>query len=263
MSKVSLVTKALDFVAENSTTLLTIGAIGGVVATAVTSWVAAKKTNDIRECLGDEASKSEVAKKAWPYYVAPVIFTGLTIASIVTLNIEHDKKYAALLGAYTLAKADKEKLGQKLKEVVGEEKADQIKESLGIKTEEETDQKQLPKVIDDPYHKEWIIDDVTGVRIYTSQVAVESASNCVNQMIAEEQNQSLVDFYDYLGISDDMCPGVANNIKFGIGERIPTMKIEWGSKYDDNEMKTYKSFTYDFNIVDSGSGYDDRIPWDR
>ena len=263
MSKISLVTKVFDFVAENSTTLLTVGAVAGVVTTAVTSWYAAKKTKDIKEELDDDVKKSEIAKRAWPYYVAPVLIGGLTIASIITLNIEHDKKYAALLGAYTIAKADKEKISKKLKEVVGEEKADQIKESLGIKTEEKTDQKQLPKIVDDPYHKEWIIDDVTGLRIYTSQVAVESASNCFNQMIAEEQNQSLVDFYDYLGISDDMCPGVANNIKFGIGERIPTLKIEWGSKYDQNEMKTYKSFTYDFNIVDSGSGYDDRIPWGR
>lgn len=250
-----IVTKTMDFLAENSTTLLTVAAVSGVAGTGVTAWYAAKKTSDIRLELGEDATKGEVAKKAWKYYIPPTLLGGLTIASIITLNIEHDKKYAALLGAYTIAKADKEKLGNKLKDLVGEEKAKEIKETLGIKEEE----RKRPEIIDDPYHKEWIIDDITGVRIFTSQVAVESASNCMNQMIAEDSSQTLVDFYEYLGVTDDMCPGIANNIKFGIGERVTTMKLEWGSKYDANEMKTYKSFTYDFNTVDTGRY--DQAPW--
>lgn len=266
MSKVSLVTKVFDFVAENSTTLLTVGAVAGVVTTAVTSWYAAKKTKDIKEELDDDAKKSEIAKRAWPYYVAPVLVGGLTIASIITLNIEHDKKYAALLGAYTIAKADKEKISKKLKEVVGEEKADQIKESLGIKTEEEKTEevKKLPYVVDeDPHHKHWFIDKETGVRVYASRASIATAADMVNQMIIEEESQTLCDFYDYLGLSQELVPSVCNNIKFGIGENIRSMKIEFTSVYDEMEMKTYDAFTYDFNIVDSGSRYDDRIPWGR
>lgn len=261
MSKVGFLTKAIDFIAENSTTLLTVGAVAGVVASSVTSWYAAKKSKDIKENLGSEATTGAVIKKAWPYYVAPVVIGGLTIASIITLNIEHDKKYAALLGAYTIAKADKEKLGNKVKELVGAEKADQIKESLGIKKEDsKEDTKDIQKTeVVDPYQRTWFIDDITGVRIFTSRVALKSAESCLNQMVAEETNQSLVDFYDYLGVTDDMCPGIANNIKFGIGERVPTMKIEFISKYDPNEMKTYDSFTYDFNTIDTGRY--DQAPW--
>ena len=254
----SVVTKVMDFVAENSTTLLTVGAVAGVVGTGVTSWYAAKKTKDIRLDLGDDATKGQVAKKAWPYYVAPVVLGGLTIASVIALNYEHDKKYAALLGAYTIAKADKEKLGNKVKELVGEENAKKIKESLGVKDDEGT--KDIPKTeVVDPYQRMWFIDDITGVRIFTSRVALKSAESCLNQMVAEETSQTLVDFYEYLGVTDDMCPGIANNIKFGIGERVPTMKIEFISKYDPNEMKVYDSFTYDFNTIDTGRY--DQAPW--
>lgn len=258
MNKVGILTRVLNFVEENSTTVLTVGAVVGVVATAVTSWYAAKKTKEIRQELGKDASKAAVAKKAWPYYVAPVILGGLTIAGIILLNIEHNKKYAALLGAYTLVKADKEKLGNKVKQLVGEEKANQIKESLGIKTEEtEVIKEAETKVIEganelpvgDPYKKEMIIDGETGMRIYTSKVAVVSSAGMVNQMIAEDPDgtQTVENFYGYLGVSDDETPNIAQSMTFGIGERISGMNITWGA-ITDKELRTYPAFYYDYNL---------------
>lgn len=254
MSKVSVVSKLVEFVADNSTTLLTVGAISGVVATGVTSWYAAKKTEKIKVDLGEDASKSEVFKEAWPYYVAPVVLGILTIASVAMLNIEHDKKYAALLGAYTIAKADKEKLNKKVKELVGEEKANQIKESLGIKEEASDieDYKMIngSNVISgDPYKKEWIVDAETGVRIFTSKVAVVSAADMLNRMLVEspDEGQTIADFYDYLGLGEDDIPDIAQQMCFGIGKRVPSMRLDWGSK-TDKELYTIPCFTYDFNL---------------
>lgn len=266
MSKVSFVTKVFDFVAENSTTLLTVGAVAGVVTTAVTSWYAAKKTKDIKEELDDDVKKSEIAKKAWPYYVAPVLIGGLTIASIITLNIEHDKKYAALLGAYTIAKADKEKLGNKVKELVGKENAKKIKESLGVKDEDPVEETKLivgsNELPGDPYKMEWIIDGETGMRIYTSKVAVVSSAGMVNQMIAEDpdSNQTVENFYGYLGVPDDETPNIAQSMKFGIGERISGMNITWGA-ITDKELRTYPAFYYDYNLDRSCDWGSNRRDW--
>lgn len=264
MNKVGILTRVLNFVEENSTTVLTVGAVVGVVATAVTSWYAAKKTKEIRQELGKDASKAAVAKKAWPYYVAPVILGCLTIAGIILLNIEHNKKYAALLGAYTLVKADKEKLGNKVKQLVGEEKANQIKESLGIKTEDtEATKEAETKVIEganelpgDPYKKEWIIDGETGMRFYTSKVAVVSSAGMVNQIIAEDPdgNQTVENFYGYLGVPEDETPNIAQSMTFGIGERICAMNITWGA-ITDKELRTYPAFYYDYNL-DRSCDYD-------
>lgn len=253
MSKVGFLTKAINFIAENSTTLLTVGAVTGVVASSVTSWYAAKKTKDIKERLGSDSSFGDVAKESWPYYVAPVIIGGLTIASIITLNIEHDKKYAALLGAYTIAKADKEKLGNKVKELVGEENAKKIKESLGVKEEDPVEESKLVvgsnELPGDPYKKEWIIDGETGMRIYTSKVAVVSSAGMVNQMIAEypDGNQTVENFYGYLGVSDDETPNIAQSMTFSIGERVSGMNLTWGA-ITDKELRTYPAFYYDYNL---------------
>lgn len=244
---------AMDFVAENSTTLLTVGAVAGVVGTGVTSWYAAKKTKDIRDILGPDASNMDVAKKAWPYYVAPLVLGGLTIASIIALNYEHDKKYAALLGAYTIAKADKEKLGNKVKELVGEENAKKIKESLGVKDEDPVEETKLVvgsnELPGDPYKKEWIVDGETGMRIYTSKVAIVNAANMVNQMVAEEVDggQTVEDFYNYLGVTEAEMPNIAQSMSFKIGDRIGSMHIEWGG-ITDKDFNTMPVFNYDYNL---------------
>ena len=251
-----LIVKIVDFVAENSTTILTVGAVIGVVGTGVTSWYAAKKTKEIREELeeekgeDEEVTKAEVAKEAWPYYVAPVTLGALTITCIIVLNIEHDKKYAALLGAYTIAKTDKEKLSKKVNELVGEEKADQIKESLGIKKdipEEEVD--YTVEESKDPSKKEWFIDTETGVRFWASEHDIDVAANYIGDMVSGDGTPSLVDFYECLGVTDDMCPDVAQNIIWGIDQNVRVMKPKYGSVYDPVERKAYRSIMYAHNFV--------------
>ena len=255
MGKIGLITKTLDFVAENSTTLLTFAAVGGVVGTAITSWYAAKKTLDIRKELEfkseEPVTNTEVAKKAWPYYVTPVVLGSLTIASVVVLNIEHDKKYAALLGAYTLAKTDKEKLGEKVKELVGADKAKEIKNSLGIKDDKD-DTKKIPSTkdaADDPYKNEWIMDGETGMRIFTNKIAIITAADMVNQMIAEDpdSSQSVEDFYNYLGIPENELPNVAGSMTFKLGDRVGSMKVEFGG-ITDKGLNTIPVFNYDYNL---------------
>lgn len=253
MSKVGFLTKVINFIAENSTTLLTVGAVTGVVASSVTSWYAAKKTKDIKERLGSDSSFGDVAKESWPYYVAPVIIGGLTIASIITLNIEHDKKYAALLGAYTIAKTDKEKLGNKVKELVGEENTKKIEESLGVKDENPVEETKLVvgsnELPGDPYKKEWIVDGETGMRIYTSKVAIVNATNMVNQMVAEniDEGQTVEDFYNYLGVTELEMPNIAQSMSFKVGERIGSMHIEWCG-ITDKDYNTMPVFNYDYNL---------------
>ncbi len=248
--KVGIVTKVMDFVAENSTTLLTMAAVGGVVTTGVTSWYAAKKTKDIRYDLGEDATKGEVAKKAWPYYIAPVTICGLTIASIITLNIEHDKKYAALLGAYTLAKTDKEKLGEKVKELVGQEKADQIKESLGIKQEEGDDEPNYDIEDKGTDEKTWWIDTITGVRFWASENDIYVAAAFMADMVTGEEHPSLVDFYGCFNINDDMCPECASAYQFGLDKRVQTLKPKMTSVYSEVEHKAYRAIMYDHNCGD-------------
>lgn len=260
MSKIlGLLAKATEFLAKNSTTILTGSTILGVGGAAITSWYAAKKTCDIRKELGEGATKTEVVKRAWPYYVAPTIFVGLTIGSVILLNAKHNERYSALLGLYAASKADKEKLGKKVKELVGDEKANQIKESLGIKTDEEKKDILTAKdyklvngsnVIEgDPHKQEWIIDGETGMRIYTSKIAVLSAADMTNQMIAQEcdNGQTVEDFYNYLGVTDGEMPNLAQSMNFKIGERVACMKIEWGS-ITDKELHTYPCFNYDYNL---------------
>lgn len=256
-----LLSKAVDFVAEHSTTILTVGAVVGVVGTAVTSWYAAKKTKEIKEDIeeekGEEPTKSEVMKEAWPYYVAPITLGTLTIVSIIALNAEHDKKYAALLGAYTLAKADKEKADKKLKEMVGKEKADQIKESLGIKKDIPDDADAdliVPKDDKKSYEKEWWVDTETGVRFWASEHDIDVATVYMSEMVSGEEEPTLVDFYECLGVTNDMCPDVAQSIVFGIGRSIPTIKPKKTSVYDGVEHKAYRAIMYRYNM---SSRYED------
>lgn len=104
-------------------------AIGGIVLTAVTTaWGTAKAVRKIDEVKPE--TKKEAAKLVWKYYIPAGLSVGLTIISDVCFYRIGLKEIAVLTSSVTYLTANRDKLEKKLKEAVGEEKFNEVKEQV-------------------------------------------------------------------------------------------------------------------------------------
>lgn len=104
-------------------------AIGGIVLTAVTTaWGTAKAVRKIDEVKPE--TKKEAAKLVWKYYIPAGLSIGLTIISDVCFYKIGLKEIAVLTSSVTYLTANRDKLEKKLKETVGEEKFNEVKEQV-------------------------------------------------------------------------------------------------------------------------------------
>lgn len=151
--------KTLDDYAErNKPALLSGAAIGGVLLTAYSAYKAGIKAKDILENYkndkklieeGDKETEMVVKKECvveMTKTVLPtVIFGGATIACIVGSTVESSRRIAVLSAAYALSEKKSENLQKKMEEVLGKEKADEIRKETRKEEAENT-----PKPVDDP-----------------------------------------------------------------------------------------------------------------
>jgi hypothetical protein len=133
------------FIKKHSPTILTVcsvgATLGAVVTTATSTWKAKDvieahnaEINDIHEELkehDDPETRKKLAKKyiktgldMTDLYLAPVILTGVSIASSIASNKISNSRIAALGASYTLLKQMYDKYRERVKEKYGEE-ADQ------------------------------------------------------------------------------------------------------------------------------------------
>lgn len=104
-------------------------ALGGVVATAVlSSWGSFKAAEKIKEVK--PVGKVETVKTVWKCYVPAGLALGLTIISNVCAYRIGMKELAAVSGALCYATAKRDAFERKVREVLGNDKVDEIKKEV-------------------------------------------------------------------------------------------------------------------------------------
>lgn len=169
----------MKFIHTNATTILTVTAVAGVVGTALVTLDQAPKAKEIVEEIKEDKKVKRSIKehvKRLIFTILPIVITaGFTIASILCLNHVHTQRYAAMSAAYALADRSLKEWQQHTKQVVGEEKTKEIKESIAESNSltNVSDQKKEAELTGDPLYL--IMDRVMGSSFYSSPIRIKEA----------------------------------------------------------------------------------------
>lgn len=139
----------------------------------------------------------EVIFATWKCYIPTFIMTSLAIGCFVAAHRSNSLQKAALASAYSLVEKSYDKYKDKVIEVIGEEKNNQIKEEIAKETLESTDSEQII-----PFgNGEYLCYDGISGRYFKSDIeTVREAINDFNYILNGDFYQDLNDWYIRLGL---------------------------------------------------------------
>lgn len=214
---------ARTFFNKNSTTILTIAAIGSGITAVVLAFEGGSKAGEILKQYKEDleitpekelpAVRKETAKQvilaAAPAVVSTIIFVGC----IAGLNGAHTARYEAVSAAYMIADRHLNEWREKTREIVGNKKTEEIKTAIY-----EDRAKEEPKYVVEGNGTYPILDSQTGTLIYST---IENVDRAINDL-QRELNNGL----DFVSINDiyyklEARPvGLGKNLGWNMGEKI-------------------------------------------
>lgn len=248
----NVIRKIAEFGAKNSTTILTVCAVGGVAGTAVSTGKAVIKARDIitahemdedlkceeweEKALPDGTHEYEVkrvyyrertfvekTKLTWKCYISPVLLGTSTIACIVGSNRISTKRNLALAAAYSMSEEAAKEFRDKVVDTIGERKTEKIETEIA---QDHVNANPVPDedhIIYTQYGGQLMYDWWTGRYFRGSQNEIDKKVNMLDKRIRRKKEAATVnDLYELIGL-----PGVP------VGE-------EWGWNYkpdtDDGDV---------------------------
>jgi len=203
-----LLAKANKFVSNNSPTILTMIAVGGVVSTTAEAIRATPKAlwllNE-KEIEKDRALEPvEVVQVVWKEYIYTAVLGSLTIVCIIGSNSLNQRRNAALAGIYAITEGALKQYQEKVKEIAGEKQYEKIQDAVS--------EERLKKNLEKLDNSEVIILDKGDVLFFDELSSryfksnVDIVNKAVNEFNHDLLNQDLYkplnDFYDLLGLED-------------------------------------------------------------
>jgi Family of unknown function (DUF6353) len=206
------------FTKDNSPTLLSGAAIGGVIATA---YLAARATPKALEKLYGESwrksrgeekpssatdglTKKEIVQTTWRFYLPAGLSGAATIACIVGANRIDAKRYAALGAAYALADTSFREYKDKVLEQIGKTKEQKVRDEIA-KDKLEKDPPKDGTIILTSGGETLCYDQLTGRYFRGDIEAIRKAENEINRRAITDQYSDGVphnDFYELLGLGN-------------------------------------------------------------
>ena len=191
---------------KNSTTILAcIGAIG-VIATTVTAVKATPKAmellNKAESEKGEELTKMEVIATAGPAYIPSLVIGASTIACIFGINVLNKRQQASLVSAYALADSTYKEYRGKVKELLGEETDNRIRDAIAKDKRDEEVTGYVPGLGSLPLSGEKLLfyDEYRKSYFEATMQEVLNAEYHLNRNFTMRGNASLNEFYSFLGL---------------------------------------------------------------
>lgn len=197
--------KGLQFVGDKSPELCLISATVNTILTGYLTYKAYKKTREKIQEMEKESTTpvdtKEKVKVCYKYWIPPMAacFTSLA-SSFIGYRIQ-TKRNASLVAAYTLLEASNQATKDKMNELLGIQKADEITDAVA--------KERIAKAMDSNLIEEtglgtmiWY-DAYTGHVIRTSRNALEAARNMLNDALLRYDTQTISDFYSYLNLDSE------------------------------------------------------------
>lgn len=204
---------SIRFIKKNSSTILTVVATVGVVATSVTTAKSALKAADIleskKEKKGEELTKTEKIKAMAPSFIFPVAIGASTIACIVGANILNKRQQAALVSAYAMIDNSYRLYQNKVKELYGEETHNNVIDSIAKEDVKDVHIINAPGVIS-TYHQELDEEDMSDPRLFYDAFSERYFETTFEKVLLAEYHlnrnyilrgcAALNEFYEFLGL---------------------------------------------------------------
>lgn len=208
---------------RNLPSILTGAAIAGLVVTVWATYKAApsiksavddaKKRKAVNTSEPDDETEStdgagETKLNAWETFTAvaphvwkPAVCGTFTVGCIVGAHVLNVQRLGVLSLAYKVSEGKLKEYEAKAKEILGEEKANDLHDAVVKETAAQVS-------LDDKYitrtgkGNQLFIDTVTGHPFYSSKEAVLSAANYINHRIASGDAMTVNDFYCQMGLDE-------------------------------------------------------------
>ena len=200
-----ILSNSLKFLDKNSPAILTGLAIAGTVGTTV---LAVKKTpaatralNEYKTTLEEDekAKVLDIVKICWPYYVPAAVTASATIACIIFSNTINSKRIAAVAGAYSIAQEAATKYQDKVIEIVGDKKDQEIRDEIAKDTLT-TNSLDKNTVIMTDKGEQLCYDSLSG-RYFNSDIeTLRRIQNDLNQALLGDTWISLNELYAAMGL---------------------------------------------------------------
>ena len=223
-------------IVENASVILTTIGVSGVMSTAALAARAAFKsaevikTEELARAVtvdGEEMTdhpdyvpmtSKDKAALVWKLYIPAAISAGMTIAAVIGVNHIGAKKAAAMASAYGLAEKALDEWKKKTKEVAGEEKTKEIRESI---VRDRFD-RSFPDPIIVGTGKFLCLDEHTSRFFRSTREDIREAVVSINEMIQHDGSASLTDFWRHIGLES-----TAESDEIG-WDTDALLELEWG-----------------------------------
>ena len=215
-------------------TTLAIISLGAAVGMAVYGTIKSKNKVDAinqerEEKEKEPMTKKDIIKECWPYYLPVAGFTILSAGLMCKSTSVSLKRLAAMSTLYNVTSTTLKDYKESVKEVVGDEKAKEIKKKVDQKTVEraENDTKVVLLESGDGDYRCY---DRYGKRFFMStKQKIEDARNKANQQLILDMYMSINEFYDYLNLSP-----VDDGYEYGFNLEDGLIEIEPYADFDSN-----------------------------
>lgn len=240
MNVPKLATQAMASLRKYSPELLT---LCGVVSMSSAIVFAVRATPKVMRAIDTEATTKnealttpEIVRVAAPYYIPTVIATGVGIACIFGASRINMQRNAALAAAYTMSETALKSYTAKTEEVVGKEKADEIRKAADIES-----MKVHSKPVETEIKNNSVsytsrilcYDSLTGRYFYSSKDIINRSLNEFNRLMRDECYMTLNDWFDMLGLDH-----TAIGDDLGWSMERGYVEIAYTSKLDDDANPT-------------------------
>lgn len=191
---------------KHSPEILTGIGIAGMITTTVMAVKATPKALILieekkNEEKLDKLSLIETTKTAWICYIPPAITGVLSIACLVGASSVNLKRNAALATAYTLSETALKEYKDKVVEVIGEKKAEKVKDSIAKGKIEKNPVSGKEIIITE--HGNTLCYDALSGRYFRSDIdKLKKAENELNQKMLSEMYITLNEFYSEIGLNE-------------------------------------------------------------
>ena len=189
----------VNAISDKSPEILIGFGLAGMLTSTVLAVKATPKALDILDQEDRELSKVDKVKLTWKCYAPAAVGYCMSAACIIGANSVNAKRNAVLAGAYKLSESALLEYRDKVREVVGEEREREIKDSIAQDRVDKTPEKRQEVLV--AGNGDTLCYDMHSGRYFKSNMEeIKGIANKVNYKLMQDNFLSVNDFYEELGL---------------------------------------------------------------
>lgn len=207
---------------KNTVVCTILGVVSAILAPVLAVKATTKATKIIEkteEETGLNLTKAEVVKSVWKCYIPTATAMIMSVTCVVGAEIINHKQQISLVSAYALLEQTYKQYHNKVKDILGFEKAEELQNDSFRKAENPSNQEGLTD-----YRKRTFYDTNTSRYFESTIEEIQDAEYALNRKMALEGSVSLNDWCDLIGL-----PKIADgdDVGWSLGAGLSLYGYQW------------------------------------